>query len=44
MRRFIKAVIIGYVVLWIADSVKSALGNDEIKTMDDVKRFLRDKL
>lgn len=44
MRRFIKAVIIGYIVLWVADTLKSSLASNEIKTLDDIKKYLRDRL
>jgi hypothetical protein len=44
MKKLIKAVVIGYAVLWIADSVKSAFKDNEINSLDDIKKFLKDKL
>jgi hypothetical protein len=44
MKKFIKAVIIGYAILWLLDSCKEWFGDQDIKNLDDVKRILKEKL
>jgi hypothetical protein len=44
MKRFIKAVVIGYAVLWIANSIKELLGENEITSLDDIKKLIKEKL
>ena len=44
MKKLIKAVIIGYAVLWLIDSCKEWFGDNEIKNLEDIKRILKDKL
>ena len=44
MKKFIKAVVIGYAVLWLADSIKGMFGNNEINSLEDIKRLIKDKL
>jgi len=44
MKKLIKAVVIGYAVLWIADAVKSAFKDNELNSLDDIKKFLKEKL
>jgi len=43
MRKFIKAVVIGYAVLWIFNSVKDMLGEKEVTSLDDIKKLIKDK-
>lgn len=42
--KFIKAVIIGYVVLWGVQWMKDLFRDENITTLDDVKRLLKEKL
>ena len=44
MKKFIKAVIIGYSVLWLIDSVKEWFGDSEIKNLEDIKRIIKENL
>jgi hypothetical protein len=44
MMKLIKAVIIGYAVLWLLDSVKGMLGDNEITTLEDLKKLIKEKL
>jgi hypothetical protein len=44
MRKFIKAVIIGYITLWVIDKLKSSLGNRRINSVEDFKRLIKDSL
>ena len=44
MKKLIKAVIIGYAVLWLLDSVKGMFGDSEITTLDDLKKLIKEKL
>jgi hypothetical protein len=44
MKKFIKAVIIGYVVLWGVQWMKDLFRDENITTLDDVKRLLKEKL
>lgn len=43
MRKFIKAVVIGYAVLWIFNSVKDMLGEKEVTSLDDIKKLIKEK-
>ena len=43
MRKVIKAVVIGYAVLWIFNSVKEMLGEKEITSLDDIKKLIKEK-
>ena len=44
MKKFIKAVVIGYAVLWAYNSIKDMLGDKEVTTLDDIKKLIKDKL
>ena len=44
MKKFIQAIIIGYAVMWIANSLKEFFGNREIKSLEDIKQILRERL
>ena len=44
MKKFIKAVVIGYAVLWAYNSIKEMLGDKEVTTLDDIKRLIKEKL
>ena len=44
MKRLVKALIIGYAVLWLLDSVKQWFGDSEIKNLEDIKRIIRENL
>lgn len=44
MKKLVKAVIIGYAVLWLVDSCKEWFGNSEVKTLEDIKRILKENL
>ena len=44
MRKFIKAVVIGYAVLWAYNSIKDMLGDKEVTTLDDIKRLIKERL
>jgi hypothetical protein len=44
MKKFIKAVIVGYAVLWLLNYVKDLIGGDEIKDLNDIKRIIKEKL
>jgi hypothetical protein len=44
MKKFIKAVVIGYVVLWGVQWMKDLFRDENINTLDDVKRLLKEKL
>ena len=44
MKKFIKAVIIGYAVLWAYNSIKDMLGEKEVTTLDDLKKLIKEKL
>ena len=44
MKKFIKAVVIGYAVLWIFNSIKDMMGENEITSLEDIKKLLKEKL
>jgi hypothetical protein len=44
MKKLVKAVIIGYAVLWLLDNCKEWFGDSDIKNLDDIKRILKEKL
>jgi hypothetical protein len=44
MKKFIKAVVIGYAVLWAYNSIKDMLGDKEVTTLDDIKRLIKERL
>ena len=44
MKKFIKAVIIGYAVLWVFNSIKDMLGDKEVTTLDDIKKLIKERL
>ncbi len=44
MKKFIKAIVIGYVVLWGVQWMKDLFRDENINTLDDVKRLLKEKL
>jgi hypothetical protein len=44
MKKFIKAIIIGYAALWVIDKLKSSLGDREINSVDDLKKLIKDSL
>ncbi len=44
MKKFIKAVIVGYVVLWCIQWLKDLFRDEDINNLDDVKRLLKEKL
>jgi hypothetical protein len=44
MKKFIKALIIGYAVLWAYNSIKDMLGEKEVTTLDDLKKLIKEKL
>ena len=44
MKKFIKAIIIGYATLWVIDKLKSSLGDREINSVDDFKQLIKDSL
>lgn len=44
MKKFIKAIVIGYVVLWGVQWMKDLFRDENISTLDDVKRLLKEKL
>jgi len=43
MKNFIKAVVIGYAVLWGFNSIKNLLGEKEITSLDDIKKLIKEK-
>ena len=44
MKKFIKAVVIGYAVLWAYNSIKEMLGDNEVTTLEDIKKLIKEKL
>jgi len=44
MKKFIKAVIIGYAVLWTFNSIREMLGEKEVTTLDDIKKLIKERL
>jgi len=44
MKRFIKAIIIGYSVIWLTDNFKGWFGGSDVKNLEDIKRILKEKL
>jgi hypothetical protein len=44
MKKFIKAIIIGYVTIWALDYVKELFRDEDVKNLDDLKRLLKSKL
>jgi cytosine/uracil/thiamine/allantoin permease len=44
MKKLVKAIIIGYSVLWLLDTLKEWFGDKEIKNLEDIKRILRENL
>jgi hypothetical protein len=44
MKRFIKAVIIGYAALWLFKSIKELLNDNEITSLDDIKKLIKENL
>jgi hypothetical protein len=43
MKKFIKAVIIGYAVLWIFNSIKDMMGEKEVTSLEDIKKLIKEK-
>jgi cytosine/uracil/thiamine/allantoin permease len=44
MKKFVQAIIIGYAVMWLANSLKGFFGNREINSLEDIKQILRERL
>jgi hypothetical protein len=44
MKKLVKAIIIGYAILWLIDSCKEWFGDSDIKNLEDIKRILKEKL
>jgi hypothetical protein len=44
MKKFIKAVVIGYSVLWLLDSCKEWFGDSEVKNLEDIKKLIKENL
>jgi hypothetical protein len=44
MKKLVKAIIIGYSVLWLIDTFKEWFGDSDVKNLDDIKRILKEKL
>jgi hypothetical protein len=44
MKKLIKAIVIGYAALWIIDKLKSSLGDQEINSVEDFKKLIKDSL
>jgi hypothetical protein len=44
MKKLIKALILGYALLWVIDSVKKMLGDKEINSLDDIKQLIKENL
>ena len=44
MKKFIKAVIVGYVVLWCIQWLKDLFRDEDINNIDDLKRIIKEKL
>jgi len=44
MKKFIKAVIVGYVVLWVIQWLKDLFRDENINNVDDLKRIIKEKL
>jgi hypothetical protein len=44
MKKLIKAIIIGYSVLWLLDTIKEWIGDGEIKNLEDIKKLLKERL
>ena len=44
MKKFIKAVIVGYVVLWGVKWLQDMFRDENITNLDDVKRLLKETL
>jgi len=44
MKNLIKALILGYALLWVIDSVKKMLGDKEINSLDDIKKLIKENL
>ena len=42
MKKFFKAIIIGYVLLWVLEEVKKLFKDNDIKTVDDMKKIIKD--
>ena len=44
MKKFIKAIIVGYVVLWAVQWLKDLFRDENINNIEDVKRLIKEKL
>jgi hypothetical protein len=44
MKKLVKAVIIGYAILWLIDTCNEWFGDSEVKNLDDIKRIIKEKL
>ena len=44
MKKFIKAIIIGYVTIWALDYVKQLFKEEDVQNLDDLKKLLKSKL
>ena len=44
MKKFIKAVIVGYVVLWGVKWLQDMFRDEDINNIDDLKRIIKEKL
>ena len=44
MKKFIKDVIVGYVVLWGIQWLKDLFRDENINNVDDLKRIIKEKL
>ena len=44
MKKFIKAVVIGYSVLWLLESCKEWFGDSDVTSLEDIKKLIKEKL
>lgn len=44
MKKFIKAVVIGYAVLWVVKSIQEMMKDNEVTSLEDIKKLIKEKL
>lgn len=44
MKNFIKAILIGYAVIWGVEYFQKLFRDENVNNLDDLKRLLKDKL
>jgi hypothetical protein len=44
MRKLITILVVGYLVVWLYEYAKKSLGENNVSSVEDLKRMIREKL